>query len=265
MPYMQANGIHLRYRVSGSGPPILLIRGLVRCSDFWLEFEEVMRTFATVITMDNRGTGGSSKPLPPYTTGGMADDSAALVRGLGFRRVDVFGMSLGGMIAQKLALRHPGLVRRLVLGATSAGRGRHARPPALASLVKLASVPFRSVEAANRMSTDMVLSAGYVRDNPGIVARWQQLLERWPVPKRAFLGQLGAAMGHRTGDDLAGLRIPTLVITGDADVLMAPENSERLARLIPGARLELLRGAGHDFPTEQPEETGRRLRGFLVD
>lgn len=263
MPYLSCNGLVLRYRVTGTGPPLLLIRGLVRCGDFWLDFEDALRPHFTVIVHDNRGTGGSSKPLPPYTTSRMADDSAALLAGLGFDHVDVFGLSLGGMIAQRLALRHPAAVRRLALGATSAGGRRHGRRPSLASLARLASVPFSSVEAANRMSAGLVLSKGYLRAHPEIEGRWLALLKRWPVPRHAFLGQLGAAMSHRAGADLARLRHPTLVVSGDEDALIAPRNSELLARLIPGARLEWVRGAGHDFPTERPEEVAGLLRGFF--
>ncbi len=263
MPYLKARGLHFRYRVTGDGPPLLLIRGLTRCMDFWLHFEPLLRPHFTVICMDNRGVGGSDKPLPPYSTAMMGDDCAAVVRALGFAQVDVFGVSLGGMIAQKLALRHPGLVRRLALGCTTPG-GRHGRRPPRRALARLATLPFRDVEEANRRSAELVLSDGFRRRHPELLDRWLELLRRWPVRRHAFLGQLAAAMAHGAGDDLPRLHVPTLILSGDSDRLLPPVNSERLADLIPDARLVWLPGAGHEFQTEQPEETVGLLREFFL-
>jgi 3-oxoadipate enol-lactonase len=264
MPYIEANGITIRYRVTGSGPPILILRGLVRSMDFWLDFEPALRRHFTVITHDNRGIGGTSAPWGLYSTAAMADDSAALLRAIGFDKVHVLGISLGGMIAQEIVLRHPDLVERLTLGCTRPGGG-HGSRPAPGALARLVSCAFLPDEQANRRSMPILLSEGFMEAHPEIEPKWLELIRRWPIPRRVFIAQVAAAAKHRAGDRLRAVTAPTLVLCGDADKLIPPGNSEAIAGLIPGARLEWLKGSGHDFPTEQPQEVARLVEDFAAE
>ena len=240
-----------------------MIRGLGRCMDFWLDFEVSMQRHFTCICIDNRGVGGTDKPWGPYSTASMADDTAAVVRALGFDEVDLFGISLGGMISQQLLIRHPNLIRRAVLGCTQGG-GRTASKPNAKVLAKLARVVVQSEEAANRMSLSLALSEEYLTRHPEIEQRWLTLIRRWPIPRRAFAAQLAAAATHRAARDLRHVSTPTLLISGNADVLIPPSNTRRLHQLLPNARIEWIVGAGHDFPTEAPEETTRLIAEFLL-
>lgn len=214
--------------------------------------------------MDNRGVGRSDPTAAGFGTADMADDAAAVLDRSGVHRAHVFGISLGGMIAQQLALRHPGRVSSLVLGATTMGGKSAARPPrtAIFALLRAAS---GSVAEAIRLSTPWVLDAAFVERHPEIVDEWIAIAEGEPRHPFALLGQLLASLFHDTSEHIHRIRAPTLVVTGDRDRLIPMENSRQLATRIPGARLSILPGAGHDFPTERPGEVARLLTEFIAE
>ncbi len=263
MPTLSANGLTLRYRIVGQGPALLLIRGLGRCLEYWLDLVPCLAAHFQVVLMDNRGVGGSSRPRGPWSVADMAQDTAALLRALDLGPVAVFGLSLGGMIAQELAMSHPSLVSRLAIGASSAG-GPHAQRPAARRLCGLVGSVALPAEVALRRAAPRLLSPGYLAAHPEIVQRWLAIARRWPASRRGFLWQVGAALRYDASHRLGDLRIPTLVLSGDADQVIPPENSRILAQLIPDARLAWLAGAGHDFGTEAPERTAQLLRERLA-
>lgn len=248
------------YELAGppEAPPLVLIRGLGRSSSYWLEMRSLLERERRVLVLDNRGVGRSDAPPLPWGTDDMADDVALVLRESGLQRADVFGISLGGMIAQKLALRHPHRVRRLVLGCTTPG-GRNARsvpPSAVWALIRAAGMPF---EQGIRSTAPFVLSDEALARRPEIIDLWVAIARSEPRSRRGLIGQLLAAAAHDAWDDLPFVRHETLVVTGDADRLIPMENSRLLADRIPRASLVILPGAGHDFPTERPEETARLI------
>jgi pimeloyl-ACP methyl ester carboxylesterase len=224
--------------------------------------EHLADSFHLLLT-DNRGVGRSDAPWPPYSTSQLADDHAAILDDAGIGRTHVFGISLGGMIAQQIALRHGARVERLVLGCTTHGGPRAVRYPArgIAGLLRAAASP---VDQAMRMTAPTVLSAEALASRPEIVEDWIAIARSEPRRPRGLLGQLLAAARHDTWAALPALKMPTLVVTGDADRLIVPENSRRIAARIAGAKLTMIAGAGHDFPSERPEETATILREFLL-
>ncbi|HJL18131.1 MAG TPA: alpha/beta fold hydrolase [Sandaracinaceae bacterium LLY-WYZ-13_1] len=258
-------GQRLYYEIGGraDAPPLLLIRGLSRSSSYWLEYRELLERERRVLVLDNRGVGRSDSPRGVWTTEAMADDAAAVLADSGVQRADVFGISLGGMIAQQLALRHPHRVDRLVLACTTPG-GRAARriePRALAALARTATMPF---DEAIRFSAPWALSEPFLARRPEIVDIWVAIAASEPRSRRGQLGQLWAAARHDASPHLRHLAHPTLLLTGDADRLVSPTNSERLEAALPRASMRTLRGAGHDFPTERPEETRDLVMEFLT-
>ncbi|MBM4320305.1 MAG: alpha/beta fold hydrolase [Deltaproteobacteria bacterium] len=263
MATIEMGGLVLRYRVTGAGPPLLLIRGLGRSLDYWGELEPLLAADFTVIAFDNRGVGGSDVTLPPYTTSQLADDAARLLLRLGIAQTHVFGLSLGGMIAQMLALRHPYRLRRLVLGCSTPGR--RLGPPigwrAASSLLASSLLPRAR---AQRLLASIILSPGHVKRHPETLEQWAELADRWPVRRSGFLGQLAAAFLHDGGEALRRIHVPTLLLHGTEDRLVPLASSLRLKELIPGSKLEAIPGTGHDFVAEQPERTARLLRGFLL-
>ena len=122
----------------------------------------------------------------------------------------------------------------------------------------------QSERDANRMSLSLALSDEYLARHPEIEERWLTLIRRWPIPRHVFAAQLAAAATHRSARRLPQVTTPTLLITGNADVLIPPSNTRRLHELLPNARIEWIVGAGHDFPTEAPDETTRLIAEFLL-
>jgi len=255
--------VRLYYEAGGrpDGPPLLLLRGLTRTIRHWGPLlDDLGATFRT-IAMDNRGAGRSDTPLGIYAIKTMADDAAAVLAAAGVERAAVFGISLGGAIAQELCLRHPGRVSRLVLGCTRASGKEGRRPPASAVLALLSGLWLPEARALER-TTPLVLSPAFLAERPEILDEWQRIARLEPTRRRALVGQLAAMLRHDTRDRLAAIRAPTLVISGDADRLIDVSCSHHLARRIPGARLEILAGAGHDLPAERPVELAALLREF---
>ncbi len=263
--FARAPGGHrIYYELGGpeDGAPITLVRGLARSSSYWLELRDRLERERRVLVLDNRGVGRSDTPRLPWRTEDMADDVAAVLVASGVQRADVFGISLGGMIAEQLALRHPHRVRRLVLACTTPG-GRGAHPtPRLAALA-LARGATMAKEDGIRFTAPFVLSKEALAARPEIVDIWVAIAASEPRSRLGIAGQLLAAGRHDAWDLLPFIAHETLVLTGDADRLIPPENSRVLAERIPNATLRTLRGAGHDFPTERPDETAALVLEFL--
>jgi 3-oxoadipate enol-lactonase len=267
MPYARNRNddvtVHYELRGDPSAPPLVMIRGLARSARFWLDFAPRMARSFRVVTLDNRGVGRSDKPRRPFSTRAMADDVAAVLDDVGLSRAHIFGMSLGGMIAARFALRHPDRVDRLVLGCTTMGGARAKRIP-LSSIATLVAAGRGSFAEAMTSTAHIVVSPAFLAERDDILPAWRAIATSEPVPLRGSLLQLLAGAEHNISREVHGIRAPTLVLTGDADRLIPAENSERLAALIPGAKLVLLPGAGHDFTTEQPEPSARALESFLL-
>jgi pimeloyl-ACP methyl ester carboxylesterase len=245
-------------------PPLLLLRGLARTAEHWSEaFLRELDPHFRVLLMDNRGIGRSDVPRPPYRTRDMADDAARVLDAFDLPRAHVFGISLGGMIAQELALRHPARVERLVLGCTRAG-GRLSPRMSVSAALGLVWPMRLPVEEAVRETARVILSERFFREHPEVVESWVDLARRYPMQKRGVIGQLIAGARHDASARLHRVKMQTLVLSGDADLLIDCENSRRLARALPDAELQLIPGAGHDFPTEAPEATARAVIDFLA-
>lgn len=259
MPQARNGDAVLDYEVAaGDGPPLLMIRGLSRDRRFWLGLERRLTRSFTVVVFDNRGVGKSSRPAGWWTVSAMADDAAAVIRAAGFARAHVFGMSLGGMMAQELVLRHPDVVDRLVLGCTSPGAPEGTRPPPWITLSMVVALCLpRSLGTS--IAARITLSEAYLTEHPEIEEVWLRLHQEQDVSSWFVFKQLVAVLRHHCADRLSNITAPTLVLSGDSDVLIPPSNSRYLARQIPGARLQWLAGVGHDFATEAPAATAEAI------
>ena len=261
MPLLERKRHSLHYETHGDrrNPPVLLIMGLAVSSRAWQRLPEMLSKSFFVVAFDNRGTGRSARHGFVYRMRDLADDAAAVLDAAGVECAHVFGISMGGMIAQELALRHPQRVKSLALGATFASfRGGH-RASLRTTLELIALNLGRGVvERAGRL----LVSADWEKRNPGGALRWIRNSE--PATFRFAVAQMLAITRHHALRRLSGIRAPTLVLTGDADRLVPPLNSEVLASAIPGARLVVLQGAGHCFPLEQEERTIRTLTDHFL-
>jgi len=262
MPYTDTPGFRMYYEVGGDGPPLLLINGLGSDHREWgHQLPAFSGRFRTIV-FDNRGAGESAAPPGPYSTETMADDAAALLAHLGVPRAHVLGVSLGGMIAQEVALRHPARVDRLVLACTAPGGDTSERPSreALAAFVRTAAG--RPEEELRRM-IPFLYTDRYFREHPEEIEAFIERRLDHPATVGGHAAQMAAAIGHAAQDRLPGIAAPTLVIAGTADLLVPPVNSERIASRIPGAKLVLLPGAPHRLFAENAEAFNEEVMAFL--
>jgi 3-oxoadipate enol-lactonase len=243
--------------------PVLLVMGLGVSATGWWRTIPALAGERPVVSFDNRGVGRSSRPPGPYSTPEMADDAIAVLDAAEVERAHVYGISLGGMIAQEIALRHPDRVAGLVLGATIPGGERSVMPDeaTLGFFRRRAEMPaFEAVWASVPYSYGPETRRRHAQR---IADDLEQRL-RYPVEPEPYAAQLAASLGHDASGRLGELAAPTLVVHGEADALIPPENARLLAAAIPGARLELWLGAGHIYPTDEPE-ADRSVARFLAE
>lgn len=244
----------------GDGPPVLLIMGLgMTATGWWRTVPVLVDAGLRVLTFDNRGVGRSERPPGPYTVTEMADDAVSVLDAAGVETAHVYGISLGGMIAQQVALRHPERVRGLVLGATTRGGAAHVpASPETGALVELRAR--MSAEHAVWASVPINYSARTRRHGGELIAADVEQRLRFPVEREFYAAQLAAAQAHDAA--VEGIRAPTLVVHGTEDALIPPENGERLAAAIPGAELALWPEAAHLYVTDEPQ-ADRGVAAFL--
>ena len=263
MATVQANGIEIYYEITGSGPPLTLIMGLACSARQWEWMVPVLAESFQVITFDNRGVGRTSKPDMDYTTDMFAEDTCALLNTLGIVKSHIFGVSVGGMIAQKFALKYPDMVDRLILGCTMPNF--YHLPPAPEHSQRLQESqllpPDKSVEA---MMT-LFLSENFFTKSPDQVAKLKEimLIEKEEQGEDAFLRQLSAAMNHNTLEQVKNIKTPTLVITGVLDPMAPIENARFLAEQIPHSSLIKIPGGYHAFWVEGFEKACDNIKKFL--
>jgi pimeloyl-ACP methyl ester carboxylesterase len=260
MPLADAGGTELYYERRGSGEPLLMIQGMSATRLAWGDElrAELEASFET-IAFDNRGMGESGQAELPFAIADMAADAGALLDALGIESAHVLGISMGGAIAQELALLHPERVRTLTLGATFCG-GPEASLMAPEDLQMLgAAYASGDPERVFRAMWEINMSPEFAADEEGYAA-FREMASRLPAPRPVVMQQMRACAAHDTSGRLAGLSMPTLVIHGTADRLIGPANGELIARLAP-APLELLEGAGHMFWWERPRRSAELVRG----
>lgn len=250
---VEVKGLRVHVSVQGEGPPLLLINGLGGLIRSFDPLRAQLQDYCT-ITLDVPGIGKSQRPESPLRLPKHADIIAELLDRLGIQRVDLFGVSWGGALAQEFALRHPDRVRRLILAATSAGPVLLMQPVGVLAFIGPGRKTSESVGAAQvgpgRNSLRGLLRAGSVR----------RMLS---LSTGAYYHQLRAVLGWTSLTRLWRLRMPTLILVGEEDPVTCPYNARILHRAIRGSTLEVLPGEGHFFIVTSPGETAEAIRGFL--
>lgn len=260
MPKLAVGDNELHYERSGSGEPLLLIQGMSGTHVSWGEpFLELLRESFDVIAFDNRGIGLSAPVGGPFTIVEMAGDAAALLGQLGIESAHVVGISMGGMIAQELALADPDLLRSLTLGCTYCG-GPGSQLMPRENLEKLAAgMASGDRDKAIRASWEVNLSPAFRADESGYAA-FHEMATSVPAAKRTIELQAQAIFGHDTSGRLGEISTPTLIVHGTDDGVLPYPNGEMIASLMPAARFETLEGVGHMFWWEQPERSAALIR-----
>jgi 3-oxoadipate enol-lactonase len=245
--------VKIAWERHGSGEPLLLIQGLGYARWGWEPVVEPLARSFDVLLFDNRGIGESDVPQGPYTAAEMAGDAVQVLDEAGVERAHVVGTSLGGVIAQELALAYPERVGKLVLACTTPG-GPRAYP------MPQPTVDLMLARASLREFTENALAPA---NRPDLVERILVHRERTAQGFEPWSAQAAAGAGFDASERLGGLAAPTLVQHGDSDVVVDPRNGELLVELIPDARLSVYEGGGHLFFWQEPERFVREVEEFL--
>jgi len=260
MPFAESDGVRIFWEATGEGDPVLLIQGLGYTSEMWHRVVPALAGEFRVVTLDNRGVGRSDVPPGPYSVPMMATDAAAVLDAAGVESAHVYGTSMGGSIAQQLAIQSPERVRSLVLTATYCG-GPSFVPVDLETYEMLAKRATMAPEDGIRLMVPFIYDAGTPAER--IEEDLAIRLRTYPTPE-GYLGQLAATMSPWDGSEaIRELRIPVLVMHGESDRLVNPANSPVIASRIPGARLVVLPNASHIYTTDQPEAANEEALSFL--
>jgi pimeloyl-ACP methyl ester carboxylesterase len=261
MPTVRANGIDVYYEDQGSGEPLLLIAGFACDHAIWSQVTPALAGKYRVISFDNRGVGRSSAPDSPYSIRRMAEDAAALLHEVGATQVHVAGHSMGGLIAQELALRYPERVCSLLLLSSQAKSDERGK----ALIETLGELP-RMVDprtCARLIMPWLYTNAFYAK--PGAIDQLVTWLIETPFPTtpQGMYHQSRAITACDTSGRLEAIRCPTLILVGKEDILIPPAFSQRLAKGIPTAELVVLEGTGHGLLIESPDTVAEAMLDFL--
>jgi pimeloyl-ACP methyl ester carboxylesterase len=261
MAFIVNQGTKIYWDEAGHGDPLLLIMGLGYPSAAWYRTRPVLAKEYRTIALDNRGVGQSDMPQGPYPIPVMASDAAAVLDAAGVKRAHVFGISMGGMIAQEFALQYPERVRSLILGCTAAGGPNVVRADADATAMLTARGAMTREEAA-----EAAVPFIYHPSTPRrLIDEDMEIRRPWLAHPVAYMAQLQGILAWEAYSRLSKIAAPTLVIHGESDRLIPAGNGKLIAEKIPGARLVMLSGASHIFPTDQPEAAHQAVRTFLFE
>lgn len=266
MPAASVNGIRINYGVEGGGEPLLLIMGFGATRMAWLLQRLFFRKHFKVISFDNRGTGRSDKPAGPYTVKDMADDAAGLLDHLEIESAHVVGVSMGGMIAQELAIRHPDKMRKLVLGCTFACADQEGGiAPELLRAMGFAGDAYPDETAPVPIEKSFRAVVSNTFNSP--LYRLTTIPLTWFLPlfihRDGLAAQQEAITGHDTRDRLGRIKAPTLVMCGTDDRIISPSSSDTLAGRIPNSKLVKIDGGSHAFMAERAKRFNREVLAFL--
>jgi 3-oxoadipate enol-lactonase len=258
MPFVNNQSAKIYWDEQGQGTPLLLIMGLGYPSVLWHRMRPVLSQHFRTIALDNRGAGSSDVPPGPYSIATMASDAAAVLDAAGVSRAHVFGLSMGGMIAQEFALQYPERTRALILGCTSPGG-----PSAVRADGKVVDILFArgmTIEQAREAMLPFIYDASTPRQK----IEEDLTLRRRCLPTQAgYMAQLDAILAWQSYDRLGEIKAPTLVIHGNSDALVPPANGKLIAERIRNAKLVLLEHASHLFATDQTEPALEAILEFL--
>ena len=254
----------LSWRAYGQGDPVLMIMGFMGSSRAWFRLLPHIAAGHKAIVFDNRGTGDSDRSVGLWSMDDLVRDALAVLDAAGEETAHVVGVSMGGMIAQNLALDHADRVRTLTLLCTHPG-GRRPEQPPWRMLASVALRPLLGAGGTFRVVAPLLYSDRTRTDRPDRLDADLRMRTEDETPAATALGQAAAIFGHDTRERLGGLRMPVLVVHGEEDRLVPVRAGHEIARLIPHARLEIVAAAGHLLSTDAEEQTAGAILDFLAE
>lgn len=267
MPKIQTNNIELYYEIHGEGKPLVLISGLGYSNWQWHKMVPLLAEKFKVIIFDNRGVGQSDKPAGPYTAQMLAQDTVGLLDALNIEKAVIVGHSMGGFIAQAIALDFPQRVEKLILCSTNFGGPNHVpvTPEAMKVLSDVSS------DALTRFKNGLAVSTapGWSEKNPAMIEEWIQWRLANPIEPVSYQAQLAIGLGLMPTaaafeEKLPRLNVPTLILFGAHDKVVPPANADLLSKKIAGSTVVIFPDAGHFFPIEIPEAASRAIKDFAA-
>jgi len=266
MPKVISNGIEIYYETHGAGQPLVLISGIGYPLWQWHKMVPYLAEHFQVITFDNRGAGQSDKPTGPYTAQMLAADTAGLLDALGIEKAVIMGHSMGGFIAQAMALDFPEKISKLILCSTNFGGPNHIpiTSEAMTVLSDVTSDPLTRFTNGLKVST----APGWADANPDFVEEWVEWRVANPLDVAAYQAQLAIGLALTSIEaafeiKLPNISVPTMIVFGAHDKVVPPENAELLAKQIRGSRVAIIPDAGHFFPIEVPEAASQIVIDFM--
>lgn len=266
MPKVKSNGIQIYYEIHGSGKPLVLISGIGYPLWQWHKMVPHLAEHFQVITFDNRGVGQSDKPAGPYTAQMLAADTAGLLDALDIEKAAIMGHSMGGFIAQAIALDFPEKVSELILCSTNFGGPNHVpiTTEAMTVLSDTTSDPLTRFTNGLKVST----APGWADAHPEVVKEWVDWRVANPVEPIPYQAQMAIGLALTSEEAafenrLSDISVPTLILFGAHDKVVPPENAELLQKQIRGSQTAIIPDAGHFFPIEVPEAASQIVIDFL--
>jgi pimeloyl-ACP methyl ester carboxylesterase len=256
------DGVSIYYEADGSGEPLVLIEGLGYANWMWVK-QKPLSKYVKLIIYDNRGVGYSSKPDRPYTMDNFADDLEDLLNYLSIDKAFLWGVSMGGMIAMYFTYKNPDRVRGLILGETNFGI--KSVPPSKEALEILMQPPKSGLDKREMLIERMrvAFSREYFNKHKDEIEYLVNLRIRFEEDPKAYNNQLAAVLSFDFKDKLPSIRVPTLIVTGDEDYVVNPQNSYIMNQSIPNSKLIILRGAGHLAIIERAEDYNKVVLNFI--
>ena len=264
MAVLPINDIDIYYRETGSGPPLILLMGFTANSDWWPpEFVQAVARHFRVICIDNRGAGRTPNGKKRFTIRQAATDTIAFMDALNLAKAHIFGISMGGMIAQELAATFGNRIDRLILGCTMARpmTGFFSGLPGQARL--LSRYVYDRHVRERPWVVNIMFSPDFLRSNPHITGEFTEMAAQARIKPRAWIHQLLAILSFNAFPRLGSIHHRTLVMAGSGDLLIASKQSGHIAGRLPNARLLMLSGLGHAFVGEAPETIAQEVVSFL--
>jgi 3-oxoadipate enol-lactonase len=257
-------GTWISWRSYGEGDPVLMIMGFMGSARAWFRLLPHVSGRHRAIVFDNRGTGDSDRPRGFFTMDDLVSDAIAVLDSAGADRAHVIGVSMGGMIAQHLALDHPERVRSLSLCCTHPGAQRRDGGPPWRMMASIALRPLMGPGGTFRIVAPLLYSERTRTERRDRLEADMRMRSEEVTPAHTALGQGAAIFRHDTRRRLGDLRMPVLVVHGEEDRLVPVENGRELARLIPHAQLVTVPNAGHLLGTDAEDEVAGALLGFIA-
>lgn len=264
MPKKKVNDINIYYEIHGKGHPIVMIQGLSANTDWWTnEVLESLGEDFKLIIFDNRGAGKTENTNHDFSIKMLADDTVALMDELKISYFHVFGVSMGGMIAQELVINYPERVEKLILGCTYCGGSKQILPSQEVIYILNRDHNKITPEKLIDGTIPLLFTEDFIRNNPEFIESYRQKLLKSPMAPQSFHRQINAISSFNNYLKLENITCPTLIIHGKKDVLVPYENAEILNKRIANSKLFLLDKAAHSFFQPNPEIVIKEIKDFL--